>query len=438
MGPRYDNVATQHDSGKAHRIVYVVQQFPTLRTTFIRREVEALRKLGLDLRVYSMRPPPKQELAGEREAEEHLQRTHYLPANPLHTGCIWANAISALRRPWQTLRNVGLLFADAGGRGLMPRVRLALQVWRGAILANAIRKSGGCTRVHAHFADGAATTALAAARLLRVPFSFTSHTSHESPALRQKLREADFVASISEYDRQRLLKLDPAAPPQRIHVIHCGIPLDEWPFDPKEKWNDPPVLLSVGALIETKGHDVLIDACKLLRDRGIDFRCRIVGAGPLRESLQAQIERLGLRDRVVPLGSLPQQLVHQELRDCDGFVLACKRAANGDTDGIPVSLMEAMAIGRPVVAGRIAGVPELVIDGVTGWLAEPGDASSLADRLSRVLLDCPHGELPRAARQHVEGHFESSSEAKRLAELFGVGGRLPADGVNHAKAVATC
>lgn len=396
-------------------IAYTVQRFPALRTTFIRREVEALRKLGLPIKVFSMRPVDRAEVAGEPEAEAHVSTTNYLPDFPFDLFSIIANLSALLSRPRVCWRNIKLAFDDAGAAGFKPRVKLALQVWRGAVLARMLTGMGNCTRIHAQFADGAATTSLAAARLLGMPFSFMSHTSFDSPALRTKLREADFVASISEYDRQRLLKIEPGIDPQKIHVIHCGLPLEEWPFEPKEKWNDPPVLLSVGALIEKKGHDVLIDACKRLKDRGMDFRCRIVGAGPLRESLQAQIQRLDLQDRVMLLGPLPQKLVREELKQCDVFVLACKQAANGDTDGIPVSLMEAMAMGRPVVSCDVAGVGELLASGTAGQLCPPSHPDALAESLGAILTHTNRNESLAAGRKRISRDFDVGSQARLLA-----------------------
>jgi len=251
-------------------IAYAAQRFPALRTTFIRREVEALRGLGMPIEVFSMRTVDPAEVATEPEAGPHLNSTHYLPRWPIDLESVLANLAAAVRQPWTALRNWALLAADPGAPGVKRRVRVALQIWRGAVMARRLRRMGRCTHVHAQFADGAATTALVCARLLGVPFSFTSHTSHDSPALKQKLREAKFVASISRYDRERLIAVSGKLA-ERIEVIHCGIPVDEWPMRPEPPRNVPPRILSVGALIEKKGHDDLIRACGLLRDRGLRF-----------------------------------------------------------------------------------------------------------------------------------------------------------------------
>jgi glycosyltransferase involved in cell wall biosynthesis len=400
-------------------VAYAVQKFPSLRTTFIRREIEALRAQGLPIEVVSMRPADRRELEGEKEAIEHLERTHYLPANPLSCGSIGANLAALFSQPRNYLSNWRRLgLEEPETRTWTSRMRLLLQVWRGAVMAARLRRLGLCTHVHAAFADGAATTALACARLLGVGFSFTSHTSFRSPALRTKLEEAAFIASISEYDRERLIERGGPEIASKIHVIHCGIPLDQWEFAPRDALHDPPRLLSVGALDEKKGHDVLIEACSILRREGRDFCCRIVGDGPLRALLQRKIGEHGLEDVVTLVGPLPQQRVRDELREADVFVLACKRAANGDTDGIPVSLMEAMAAGVPVVSCRIAGVPELMEDCRAGFLSESGDVASLAESLSRCLASRDRRATCEAARKTIERRFSQKTETARLAGLI--------------------
>lgn len=398
-------------------IAYAVQQFPALRTTFIRREVEALRALGLPIEVVSMRPANRLELENEEEARRHLDTTHYLPSRPFDGRSGLDNLAAAVHCPRETVRNLGLLCQDPGAPGVARRLRVALQVWRGAVTAAQLKQIGRCRHIHAHFADGAATTALCAARLLGVPFSFTSHTSFDSPALRTKLREAAFVASISEYDRGRLIAAGGPKIADKIHVIHCGIPLEDWPLRPYRPPGSPLRILSVGALIEKKGHDDLVRACALLRQRGVVFHCKIIGGGPLKAQLQASIRDLGLDDTVCLAGPMPQEAVREELYAADLFVLACKQASNGDTDGVPVSLMEAMAAGVPVVSCRIAGVPELLDDGRCGWLAEPGSASSLADQICSA-IGAERESISVAARRRIEDRFDQAKEANRLAQLF--------------------
>lgn len=401
-------------------VAYVVQQFPALRTTFIRREVEALGRLGVPLKVFSIRRPIEGIGLIEPEAARHLEVTRYLPQSPVDLTSAWQNVEWAFRSPIAAFRNAASAAADAGGSGAGRRARLALQVWRGATLASSICALGKCSRVHAQFADGAATTALAAARLLSVPFSFTSHTSFDSPALGMKAREADMIASISEFDRSRLAALLPGGSVGKVHIVHCGVPVSKWRFAPRASIRNPVQIVSVGALDEKKGHDVLIEACAILRDSGMPIRCRIIGGGPRGPMLQNQIERLGLGATVSLLGPCPQDEVRAAIEEGCIFVLACRQAANGDTDGVPVSLMEPMAMGRITVSTRIAGIPELIKHEATGLLAEPGDPRSLAGQIRRAceLGDAGRMAMLNAARIHVEREFDADIEAAKLAPLL--------------------
>jgi colanic acid/amylovoran biosynthesis glycosyltransferase len=409
-------------------IAYVVQQFPALRTTFIRREVEELGRLGVPLRVISIRRPPAGIERLEPEAESHLRSTTYLPQRPVDIGSVLENARWAMASPQATARNVLMSLGEPGTLSWGGRARMWLQLWRAASLAQAIRSLGTCRWVHAQFADGAATTSLAAARLLEVPFSFTSHTSFDSALLRQKVRDATLVASISRYDRRRLSDIAGDELLEKIHVVHCGVPIANWMFAPKPDRGATTRIAAVGALDEKKGHDVLVDAAALLRDEGLRFECVIVGGGPLEPSLRSRIASLGLGDRVTLAGPCPQKDVRRTIEECDLFVLACKRASNGDTDGVPVSLMEPMALGRPVVSTTIAGVPDLIEHGVTGLLAIPGDARSLASRIREALEMEPAARLAmlEAARRHVEREFDARREAAKMASLLGYPMERPA------------
>lgn len=400
-------------------VAYAMQRFPVLRTTFVRREIEALRALGLRLQLISMRAVLPADTAGDTEAEAFVPQTMYMPANPVSLESISANVWAWLRHPRLSLEHLTWAFGDAGGPGLKRRVRLALQLWRGAVLARRLRSLGNCGHCHAQFADGAATTSLVASRLLGVGFSFSSHTSLETPLLSEKLRHAAFVASISDYDKRRLLiERDPGLA-ERIHIIHCGIPLADWPFQASAAVAEPFRILSVGALIELKGHDSLIEACGILRDRGRDFRCGIIGAGPQQGALLERIRELGLTDKIRLTGPLPQQEVQRRLRAADVFVLASRTSEQGDTDGIPVSLMEAMATGVPVVSTRVAGIPELVRDGDTGFLGPEAAPRQLADNVLRAVD--PSGDrqgVTARARRFIEREFSQMDEAERLQALL--------------------
>jgi len=395
-------------------VAHVNHAYPVPTETFTRRTVAGLREAGTDVRVFSMRPG-----RGPLDAAAHEEaaRTRYL-SRVASARTAWANLRRFAHSPGTWLRWLARCAFSAYARADGPRRRAqsVAQFLRAAVLADTIAAEAGRPHVHAQFADGAATTALVCAQYLGAGFSFSSHTSYNPQLLAHKLRAARFVASVSEFDRCALAAACPEAA-ERIRIVHCGVDPAAWPQ--RTGPGTPGLIVSIGTLSEKKGHHVLLAACARLHEQGRRVRCRIVGAGPWRARLQAQRDRLGLRDAVIFEGERPEPEVRALLARAAVFALACAAARGGDLDGIPVALMEAMAAGVPVVSTRLSGIPELVEDGVAGRLVAPGDAEALARALARV-LDDPHGaaRLARAAREHVAAHFDLRTQTARLAQCL--------------------
>jgi glycosyltransferase involved in cell wall biosynthesis len=278
--------------------------------------------------------------------------------------------------------------------------------------------------VHAHFASYPALAAWVCRRLTGIPYSFTAHAHdlYTTPmGVGRRANDAKFVVSISEFNRRLLRELAPEGAP--IHVVHCGVDTDFYRSAPHTAPRTGAVrALCVASLREVKGHRVLLEALAEGAGRLDRIELDLVGDGPLRSELEDRVERLGLSARVRFHGDLTEHAVVEMLEAADIFVLPSVVERNGDTEGIPVALMEAMAAGVPVVASRLTGVPELVHDGETGLLAEPGDVSGLADRLAELLAE-PHAAVARAAlgRYLVEREFSLASSAAHLAMLFSGG-----------------
>lgn len=395
------------------RILYVVSLFPCWSETFIVRELEALLRRGDDVRILSLKPP--QERLVQPDAQALCSRVIYPAAWPVAMVNV---AAAVVRHPWKNMKLLGAMI-----RGLWRRpVSLAKSLvvwWRTLGCLPAVRRWRP-DMVHAHWATYPSTGALILSEHLGVPFSFTSHAHDiflEDQLLQWKIRAAAFGVTISRFncrflEQERGLDLG-----DKMRVIHCGVRLAEFRYDRSRKRAGK--ILAVARLVEMKGLDTLVRACARLRDQGVDFECEIIGDGPLRGQLDALIRELRLEPRVRLAGARAQDAVRESLLEAAVFVLPAVVDRDGGRDGIPVSLMEAMAVGTPVVSTTVSGIPELIEDGVTGLLAPPGDVAALAEALVRLLSSPGLQEsLARAARQRIEREFDVEKEAAKLHRLF--------------------
>ena len=317
-------------------------------------------------------------------------------------GTLWRAATCPVEGPKQAVR-IGL--------HLVPAIRLALH-WKGRDVAH----------IHAQWAHTATTIAMHAANLLGVGFSFTGHANDlfvHRIGLTGKVRRARFVACISEYHRR--FYLDRGAEASRLPVVYCGIDARRFRPGPEGDRRDAaPRIVAVGRLVEKKGFVDLIAACGRLRDRGLAFDCVIAGDGPEEARLRALVDRLGLGGRVQLTGrGVFQEDLPGLLRSARVFALPCVRDREGDMDGLPQVLMEAMACGVPVVSTRLVGIPDLVRDGRNGLLVRPGDVEALAKALESLLTD-PEAEaaMGRMAATWARENFDRASAIRRLAGLF--------------------
>ena len=383
------------------RVLYVVSLFPCWSETFIVREIEQLLELGVDVRIFSLKHPSERLV--QDDARALLQRVLYpAPAWSLADRTTTARAIGPL------LRSLG--------RHPAALVKSLAAAWRASGAIAAIRALAPDV-IHAHWATYPSTAALLLSRATGIPFGFTSHAHDlfvEDHLLGPKLAEASYAVTISQFNKRWLAERY-AKWAGKVRVVHCGLPLAAYPFDSSAR--EPGAILSVGRLDGIKGFETLIDACALLRDAGVRFRCEIVGEGPLRGALEAQVARLDLSQRVALPGALPQAEVRRRLYAASVFALASTVTADGNRDGIPVALMEAMAVGTPVVSTTVSGIPELVCDGVSGRLVPPADPAALAAAL-RSLLSEPCEPLRANARATVEREFDVAREAGRLLEML--------------------
>lgn len=395
---------------KTRPIAYLTSEHPKFSHTFIQREIAALRAKGEAILTCATRRPPEEALTGPEERAEY-ERTFAImerARNPLRL--IGDIAVVKLTRFGGVLSALKLAFTERAP-GLRGLIYAFIYLTEAMVLARRLRRENA-RRLHVHFANAACTVGMLAARILGVPYSFTLHGPSdfldvETSRLAAKLSRAEFVACISGYARGRAMAHLPEAAHAKLHIIHCGVQPARYADAP------PPTgkgLLFVGRLAEVKGVPLLLEAFRRLRPGHPDATLTIVGDGELRQALEGEAEGV---DNVRFTGAIGQADVAAELARSAIFILP------SFAEGVPVVLMEAMAAGRPVVATRITGVPELVEDGVSGVLIEPGDVEALTAAIEGLLRDSEKAaRFGEAGRAKVAADFDIEGEAGRLRTLF--------------------
>jgi colanic acid/amylovoran biosynthesis glycosyltransferase len=403
------------------RIAYFCSAYPAISHTFILREVEALRRLGLQITTFSIRRTPADQLLAETDRAAAATTTAILPFRHRQLG---AHLRLLLRSPEayiSTLRGA-LRLAPPGVRG---RLWQLFYFAEAVVLWNECRKQG-IRHIHVHLANAAADIALLAARIgsdlepeRPWSWSFTMHGPTEFHDLRhfrlaEKVESAGFVVCISDFARSQLMSVTDPERWNRLHVVHVGIPVDQFTrAHDRNGSGHAPVILYIGRLVPEKGQTILLEAVARLTGRGLDVELQLAGDGALRPELERTATRLDIADRVTFLGAVGQE----ELREL--YERAAVFCLPSFAEGVPVVLMEAMAMGLPVVTTRIAGIPELVEHERSGILVAPGRADELTDSLASLLEEPElRQNLGANGRHAVAAGFDSEDSATRLQALF--------------------
>src|SRR5687768_9553455 len=383
---------------------------------WVAAELQIIGRKGIPCVLHSMRGP-HQNFFGSGWADEINRKTKLIyPLPPV------GFAISILAAPFL----YGGRFFSAFGNALFgrrehlrARVAAIAHLFVACHWARSLRHEN-VSLIHAQWIQSSGTIAMYGAWLLDLPFSFTGHAVdlfRERVALLDKIERANFIVCISSFHREFFIKN--GADPKKCHIVFCGIDVDQMQFRPRRA-NPRPRILSIGRLIEKKGFGDLIDACKLLKDRGIDFDCEIAGDGPLDKPLKEQVARLGLQDRVNVTG---KALLQEQLADWfasgDVFAQPCVWSKDNDVDGTPRTLMEAMACGVPSISTRLVGIPDIIEHDVAGLLVEPHDVKGLANAMERLIKDKALAQrLALGGRRQMEEKFQIDRCLEPLAALY--------------------
>jgi glycosyltransferase involved in cell wall biosynthesis len=395
------------------RLAYLTSQYPAASHTFIRREVEAMRELGRSIDMFSVRPPNANDTASEKDSAEALQ-TFYILKQTLVV-ILAAHAVLLFSRPGRYLKTFGLALSHRapGIRGLFLGIAHFAE---GVLLARELRKRG-TTHLHNHFANSAATVGLLASRILGIRWSFTMHGISETdyPAglmLGRKIEAADFVACVSWFGRAQGMRLVGTNHWDKMHVVRCGLPFNRFPLKgPSDA--EARTIICVGRLSPEKGQAGLLRAFANLRSKHPELSLRFVGEGPDRDALAALANELGVSNSLTFVGRLPEEDTLAEIARANLLVLP------SFMEGLPIVLMEAMAVGVPVVASRVAGIPELVEDDETGLLFTPSNWDELTACIERLLCDRTLCDtLAERAKTKIQSEFDARRSANELVNLF--------------------
>lgn len=394
------------DSKAENSFAYIFERFPSFVQTFVYREAEEMARQGMNPWMISIRKPDDPgPLAAKLQSE-----IFYLPEE------------KTLRTEVDTWREQDKL--DWRVRKAIPRhrgERDSQRMFEAIWLAPKL-KERGIRHVHAHFGGMATRTAYWLRQLCGISYSYTGHANDifcdtDYPVTNADLaRDAKFIVTETDYARRWMEERHPFTK-GRVFRVFNGI--DPSGFFPRQPAGAVPRILSVGRYVEKKGFDILIDACAVLRDRGVGFSCEIIGGGPLQDVLERLVRDRGLKDSVRILGPRSQDEVRHALAEAQLFALACQPDPEGGSDNLPTVIAEAMFAGVPCISTNLAGVPEMIEDGVNGLLVPPRNASALADGLERLLIDRKLSDrLATAGLQTARHKFTIEKSVQELRELL--------------------
>jgi colanic acid/amylovoran biosynthesis glycosyltransferase len=401
---------SNRDNANPLRITYFINHYPKVSHSFVRREILALERQGFVVQRIALRGW-RDSLPDEEDRQEQ-KRTHYVLR-----GGLWGLLLPMVRA---MLRTPSRFFAVAALAVKMSRNSDRPLPYHLIYVAEACRilewlVGFGSVRLHAHFGTNSAEVAMLVRALGGPPYSFTVHGPDEflrPIGLDEKIRRSAFVVAISNFGRSQLFLRSRHADWPKVKIVHCG--LEKSFYEDASPTRGPPRLICVGRLCEAKGQLLLIEAAALLADEGIAFEMVLVGDGPMRQEIEDLVQKCGLGARVRITGWISSSEVREEILAARALVLP------SFAEGLPVVIMEAMALRRPVLSTYVAGIPELVRHGQEGWLVPAGAVKELAEAMEACLASSVDDlrRLGDAAQSRVLVRHCADTEAGKLAELF--------------------
>jgi len=401
------------------KIAYLAPEIPALSATFVYNEILALQALGTEVVAFSVHRPASTvndiKVARLKAGVVHIYDYAVISVLLAHISLLF-------KSPLRYMRSLYALFKDMGTLGLLSRGAFgqAYRYFYAAKLACDLADKQ-CQHLHVHFAHTPTDIAMYASLLSGIPFSVTAHANdifERGYLLKEKVERASFFATISEFNKRFLAKNNIAV--DSICIVRCGVDSESFSLRESFESGDKIKLGVVGRLVEKKGIDTLIKAVSLMKQQGLAVELNIAGSGPLEAELKECVLSCSLTMSDVHfLGALDHTEVAGFITSLDAFVLPCQKDSNGDMDGIPVVLMEAMLSGVPVISTEISGIPELIINKETGLLVMPGDEKELAIAISNLIDDddLKNSMIINAAVK-VKEEFSLKSNAGKLNGMF--------------------
>ncbi|NOT46583.1 MAG: glycosyltransferase family 4 protein [Acidobacteria bacterium] len=431
------------NQGDKSKVAYILKNFPKLSETFIASEIYRLERLGVDLKLLVIKPPA--EDIRHAVIEKIRAKPFYLPATTslsetslakwlqMHLPVFWLSLIGVCgENPRGTLRaaRFALVQSIRARRAFFawPRKVYLKEFLQATAMAEKILADKEVRHIHAHFAHGATTVAWMTAMITGLKFSFTAHAKdiyleslNPANLLARKMDAAEFVVTCTEANRTHLQALSRTT----VHCLYHGLTVDFSDLvneckEPRHERNGHIRALAVGRLIEKKGLDTFVEACSILKEKNVNFEAVIVGeSGDAEVKIRRSLVKNDLSDKVELTGAMSQTELFAQYRRADVFCLPCRILENGDRDGIPNVMVEAMACGVPVVTTNVSGIPEIIRNGENGLLVNPDDPQALADSLEKIYLDKSlSARLSRAGLDTVKERFDGEISAHKLAKLF--------------------